>query len=185
MNKAKRDQLIQTLIEVAKLAGKDISRDQIRDDCLDGPHRRPPEDRSPVIYVFALFGKPLKIGKSFAKRGTRLGSHYNPDANSPLAKAILECKDGIKQMCPQEMHAEINDLGKECVGSWMQKYLTLTRLRFDGAIEPMVVELFEVLLQCKLCPLFEGTSRGHGSLKKLQSIDPRALDRLAGLYKLG
>lgn len=179
MKKTERDALIETCIAVAKLAGRDVSRGQIKDDCLDAPHKRPSEDAAPLIYIFLLFDNPLKVGKSIAIRGTRVGNHYNPKTKSSLARAILQCKAPIKQLCPQEMHREIDALEwKEQVESWMERNLTLVRLRFDRRIDPMVVELLEIFLQCKLRPLFEGTSRGAGSLKKLQSIDPCVLERL-------
>ena len=169
-DKAELESLIQVCLEVSKLAGRAISRDQIEEDWQNAPHKKPSEDQMRFIYIFMLpNNEPLKVGMSaFAGRHTELGHQYRPGKGGTLAHAILRCKKKIMDHCPTDMHSELDQLGEGRIESWMVNKLDLIKFRFEKNVDPMAIALLEVFLQCKLNPVFEGAGKGWGSQKKLR-----------------
>jgi len=167
---AELEALKQSCIAVAGLAGSELSSPDIGVDRLEAPHRAPSEDRTRIVYIFFLRQKPLKVGKSAAlRRGTRLGNNYNPSVGGSLAGAILECKDAVKGVAPEELHSEIDSLRRDGIKSWMERNLTLVRFRFNRATAPEVIVLLEQFVRCRVRPLF---AEGWGSRRKQKSLDP-------------
>lgn len=162
MDKAELNAFIQpltkALLEVAELAGSGISPNLIKVEPFLAPHKKPSEEATKLVYVFLHSDTVLKVGMSVGRaRGTRLNNNYNPRVPGTLAERIHSSKDVIKQVCPQEMHSEIDQLTpwKKHIRSWMEKNLTLITFRFDERTNDRMILLFEVFLQCKLNPLLK------------------------------
>ncbi len=136
-------------LEVAKLAGVNISLDDLRIDALSAPHR--PTGLpfgSMAVYVFSYRGTTLKVGKAGPNSDARFRSqHYNAaSAPSTLAASIL--KDSAPIGNP------VVDLSS--VGDWIKQNTDRTNYILKARYGIGVLTLLEAYLQCLLKPVYEG-----------------------------
>ena len=137
---------------VANLADIPFSVEDVSVESLLAPHS--PPTRLPAgkmaVYVFCHQGRTLKVGKAGPNSNARYTSqHYNPgSAHSTLAASLL--KRGT------EMNIQgITDPG---VGDWIKTNTDRYNFLLDSSYHDRLLALLEAFLQCKLDPLFEGSS---------------------------
>ena len=115
------------------------------------PHERPtlPQGKM-AVYVFSTETCVLKVGKVNPGSGLRYKyQHYNPKgANSTLAKSLL----ADKNVCQR------GNLSEKNICDWIQKNTDRVNFLIDEDIDQFVLSLLEAFLQCRLQPIYEGSS---------------------------
>ncbi len=154
------EKLIEDFFEFARISGVPLSRYKIGLEILYAPHHQP--TRLPTgkkaIYVFSTKECCLKVGKAGPKSPPRFTSQpYNPgSALNNLAKSIINSKGLLKSKLPPTMHEEINQLSERNIKSWIENNTTRYHFFIDAELDDLVLALFEVFVQCRFKPLFEG-----------------------------
>ena len=54
------------------------------------------------------------------------------------------------------MHEDVNRLSERNIKSWIENNTTRCHFFIDAELDDLVLSLFEVFVQCRLKPLFEG-----------------------------
>jgi hypothetical protein len=146
-------QLITDFAHVSEIAGVPVNERDIRHESFQAPHQRPklPRDCC-ALYVFSLTTDGsivLKVGKAGPKSAARFESqHYLPGScNSNLGKSIVLNKEQWNRL-------GIPGVEEATIGDWLRN--NTDRDHFFLTASPLVVNLFEVFLHCRLRPLFEG-----------------------------
>ena len=142
------NEIINTFIAVARLAGVTINDDQIRIEDRECPHDSPDlPDRHMAVYVFIHDKVYLRIGKVGSRSHSRFKNHhYNPNSSgSNLAKSILGDND-MKKF----------GLDENNVGDWIRRNTQRIDILIDSSISIFALELLESFLHCKLNPKYEG-----------------------------
>ena len=156
------DKLIEDFLEVARISGVPLSGHKMTTEILSAPHHRParlPAGKK-AIYAFLIKGCCLKVGKAGPKSAPRFTSqHYNPrSTGSNLAKSVLMSRGLSKSILPS-IQSEIDQLSERDIGSWLENNTTRCQLFIDAEVDDLVLSIFEIFLQCRLKPLFEGKTR--------------------------
>ena len=147
--------LIADFVRVAMLSGLSIIERDIAHQTLRAPHTQPTlPDNSQAVYVFSLSNLPftvLKVGKVGPNSNARFQSqHYNPNsAGSNLAKSLLNQKDVWEQL-------GIQSLTERNVGEWIRKHTDRDHFFLSANQAALCLSLLEVVVQCRLHPVFEG-----------------------------
>jgi len=142
--------LLEDFTHIAKLAGIDISLDDITIEILQAPHQSPtslPKGKI-GIYIFKEGENYLKVGKVGPKSNARYTSHhYNPkSAKSNLAASLLSDKETV----------ECYTLTQDNIGAWIKENTTRINLLMDETLGSCTLSLLESFLHCRLDPKFEG-----------------------------
>ena len=140
--------LAEDFVKVAKIAGIDITVDDIEDDVREAPHTAGSFPKGKMaIYIFIHNDEVLKVGKVGSKSAPRFyHHHYAPDSSiSNLAKSLIkDSKSEFFETPPDE----IGDLIK-------QKFDRINYL-LDAKRGDSTLSLFEAFLHCRLKPKYEG-----------------------------
>lgn len=149
------EMLITDFVQVAQLAGLPITTKDITHQELPCPHRPVslPKGKQ-AVYVFWMpdpHEVVLKVGKVGPNSGARFVSqHYLPSSSaSNLAKSLLNDNtfwSSLGVIVPPV----------ESVGEWVRRYTCRTNLYLLSDTGPLALSLFEVFLQCRLKPRYEG-----------------------------
>ena len=148
-------QIISDFIRIANIAGFNTSYSEIQHDLLKAPHEpRKLPDNYQAIYVFSMSSndnRVLKIGKSGKNTKARfLSQHYNPrSCNSNLSKSLLNDAifwKTIRYPKPNE----------DQIGTWLKRNTDRDNFYFLSDLGRYYLSLFEIFLQCRLNPYFEG-----------------------------
>jgi hypothetical protein len=156
-------EVLEAFADAARRNGITIEEKDIQAECLSSPHRRP--SRLPIgkhgVYWFTLRGCCLKVGKVGPLSAARYTSqHHNPQSsNSNLAKSILKSRDRLKKGVPEELHAAIDAISEETVGSWIEQNCTRFNVLIDAKLDDFALTLLESVVQSRFRPIFEGRSR--------------------------
>ena len=155
--------LTSDFLEVARIATISISPDDINVELLPTPHRRPKKLPNGVqaVYWFSVANICLKVGKAGVLSNARFASqHYNPNSsNSNLAKSILNSKERLKTVFPEEIFSSIDSITDLSVGNWIEENTTRCNIYLDAKFDDFVMSFLEIFLQCRLKPIFEGKAR--------------------------
>jgi hypothetical protein len=151
MNDATIQSLLNDFVQVAKLSGIDVSKDDLIFEILGSPHQPPknlPKGRV-AIYVFCYNNHCLKVGKAGPKTKQRFTTqHYNPgSAPSTFADSLLNGQNKIG----------LNTLTKENVGDWIKANTYRFNLLLNKTTNRFSLNLLESFLQARLNPVFEGS----------------------------
>ena len=147
--------LIADFVQVAHIAGFEIDESEIAHKRLLAPHHPPslPKGKQ-AVYTFSLASVPdlvLKVGKAGPRSNARYKSqHYDSRrAKSTLASSLLNTPNqwGLLQ---------IKDINENNVGAWIRKHTDRDDFLIPSSYGPLLLSLFEVFLQCRLQPIFEG-----------------------------
>ncbi len=147
--------LLDDYIHVAKLSGMSISKKDIIHQQLLAPHKPsnlPTGKQAVYIFSFPLpSALVLKIGKVGPNSNARFQSqHYNPKssqsnlANSLLKNPAVWKKQGIQS--PNERNIQ----------AWIKRYVDRDNFLIPSSKDKLLLSLFEIFLQCRLQPYFEG-----------------------------
>jgi len=143
-------QEIADFLSVAKLSGVLISEKDVEIEVLNAPHQPPKvlPNKKMAIYIFFHGTECLKIGKVGPKSQARYTSqHYNPNSsNSNLAKSILKDKS----------MSNIKGISEDNVGKWIKTKTDRINIIVSDKLGISTLTLFEVFLQCRLKPRYEG-----------------------------
>jgi len=149
------DNLISDFIKVAELSGFSIVRKDILHERQTAPHK---PNSLPgnyfAVYVFSLpefENQVLKVGKVGPKSNARyLSQHYNPNSSmSNLAKSLLSSNFFRENKIEKPTEGNVGDWIKE--NTDRENFLFL-----DKPNTQALVNLFEIFLQSRLKPRFEG-----------------------------
>ena len=101
-----------------------------------------------AIYIFIYNNEYLKIGKAGPKTQNRFTyQHYNPSScRSNLAKSLLNDKKMVKK----------HNLKEDNIKTWMKTNLDRTNIYLNMDLGIFTLNLFEIVLQYKFCPKYEG-----------------------------
>ena len=115
------------------------------------PHKPPSNlpENTRAVYVFSTDTHVLKVGKVNPNTKARYTSHhYNQkSSDSNLAKSLLEDQNIVQE----------HELNKENVSDWIMKNTNRVNFLFDAdVVGPLLLNLFEAFVQCKLSPIYEG-----------------------------
>lgn len=141
--------IVANFVQVAKLAGVEISKNDVQIETLKAPHRPTGLPLGAMaVYVFSYNGKALKVGKAGPNSDARYRSqHYNPSsAASTLAASIL--KDGAPVGNPR--------VALSSVGEWIRQNTDRTNYILKAELGIKLLNLLEVYIQCLLKPAYEG-----------------------------
>lgn len=156
------DKLIEDFLKIAYISGVSLSQHKIITEILTAPHHRPAglSAGKKAIYVFLIEEHCLKVGKAGPRSVARFASHhYNTKSSgSNLARSVLKSRDLLKSVLPS-MQSEIDQLSERNIGSWLENNTTRCHFFIDSEVDDLVLSLFEIFLQCRLKPLFEGKTR--------------------------
>ena len=139
------------MVLAAAKGGKiEIPSDAISIEIQPMPHTPPSlPQNTRAVYVFSTDTHVLKVGKVNPKSGARYTSqHYDPKrSNSNLAKSLLKDQDTVRE----------HGLNEENVSDWIKKNTDRVNFLFDAdVVNPLLLNLFEAFVQCKLSPIYEG-----------------------------
>jgi len=144
------EKAVSDFVKVAKLAGKDIKREDIFIEFLKSPHIPPksiPEGKI-AVYIFYYGQICLKVGQVGKKSKARYTSqHYYPNSsNSNLAKSILKHQEVLS----------LSGLTEDNITEWIKTNTARTNILIDAKFGKSVISLMETFLHCRLNPKFEG-----------------------------
>ena len=133
-------------INSARLAGHDISADQIEIEVLERPHLQPvrlPKDYM-AVYLFFTDEACLKIGKVGPKSNARYTSqHYNAaSAASTLAASIIK-------------HMDLS-LDVKTAGDWIKANTHRINILVPASHPQTLLSLCEAFMHLRFNPRFEG-----------------------------
>jgi hypothetical protein len=135
---------------VAKLAGVELSDDDLRIELLPAPHLAPTRLPSGMmaVYVFSRGNEVLKVGKVGPNSHARYTSqHYNPgSAMSTLAGSLLADRDRLGLL----------DLDQSEISGWIKANVDRVNFIVSASLGIHVLTLLEAFLQCRLKPRYEG-----------------------------
>ncbi len=143
-------QLHDEFLAAAKAGNIELTSNAIEIEIQPMPHTQPSLPKNTrAVYVFSTKTQVLKVGKVNPKSGARYTSqHYDPNrSNSNLAKSILNDQNiGLK-----------HELNEDNVSNWIMENTDKVNFLFNAdAVNPWIFNLFEVFVQCKLKPIYEG-----------------------------
>ena len=145
-------ELAEDFTMVANLADISLSVEDVSVESLCAPHS--PPTRLPAgkvaVYVFCHQGRTLKVGRVGPNSNARYTSqHYNPgSAPSTLAASVLKRGTEIG----------LQGISGPGVGDWIKTNTDRYNFLLDSSYPDRLLALLEAFLQCKLDPLFEGSS---------------------------
>ena len=142
--------------EVARLAGIDISHDDLSRESMGCPHE-PPRDLPTgrvAVYVFCFGDRCLKVGKAGPKTKQRFTyQHYHPrSAASTLAASLVK---GQRQI-------GLSGLTEDNVGDWIRQNTFRLNLFLNSTTHRFSLSPLEAFLQARLNPVFEGSGMRQG-----------------------
>ena len=147
--------LIDDYIHERQLSGMSISKKEINHQYLPAPHKPsnlPTGKQAVYIFSFPLpSALVLKIGKVGPKSNARfLSQHYNPKSSrSNLATSLLNNPKVWKLQ-------GIQPPNESNVGAWIKRYVDRDNFLIPSSKDKLLLSLFEIFLQCRLQPYFEG-----------------------------
>ena len=139
--------LMDDFLDVARIAGAHLSKCDLTIEFLKPPHippKRLPTGKA-AVYLFFYDDSCLKVGKVGPNSNARYTSqHYNPaSSRSNLAKSLLRSQ-------------KVEGIEEATVGDWIKQHTTRVNILVDTETGPLVRNLLEAFLQCRLSPEFEG-----------------------------
>ncbi len=154
------NEMVETFIEVARLASVDFGTNEVRPETLSAPHRRPtalPPDTQ-VVYAFLVGSVCLKVGKAGRKTQARFTSqHYSVNAApSTLAKSIINNKSRLLDVLPGLYRSGVEVVNEASIGSWLETNASRFHIFIPSASGQFPLCLLEGFVQCRLLPIFEG-----------------------------
>lgn len=161
MDKGQAENLLQTFLEVVKLADCALPQDGIRLQ-ISPPGECPRTlHEVKIVYAFILGNLCIKVGKAAprTRASGRLRNHYNPRDQGALAFTILHNTERLKAACSPVMRPEVDRISETNVKSWMTEHITCVWFEMDRSADNFTVGFLEAFLQYKLRPLFEGKAQ--------------------------
>ncbi|BBB48289.1 hypothetical protein [Pelolinea submarina] len=149
--------MIYDFLKIAEIAGIKSSYSEIQHDLWKIPQKlKNLPDNYQAVYIFSaplLDNKVIKIGKCGPLSKARyLSQHYNPQScGSNLSKTLLqndEFWDSIHLVKPEE----------NFIGEWVKRNTDRDNFIFSENLGSHYLSLFEIFLQCRYNPIFEGGS---------------------------
>jgi hypothetical protein len=157
------DHLLTDFMEVARLSGFAISREEINSDFHSAPHIRPKKlpPLKQAVYGFILEGRCLKVGQAGPESPPRyISHHYNPrSSESNLAKSLIRSANRLHGEISPEVLQSIKALTENDVGSWIQRRTAQFNILIGAQNKDYELSLLEAFVQCRLRPVFEGRDR--------------------------
>ncbi len=145
--------LIDDYIQVVKLSGLSISKNDIIHQHLPAPHKPsnlPAGKQAVYIFSFPLpSALVLKIGKVGPKSNARfLSQYYNPKSSrSNLAKSLLNNPEVWKLQ-------GIQPPNESNVGAWIKRYVDRDNFLIPSSKDKLLLSLFEIFFKMQTSTLF-------------------------------
>lgn len=136
-------------VEVAKLAGLRITKEEMQVEESFPPHKNPPALPAGfmAVYVFKYGDHCLKVGKAGSKSVARYcNQHYGLNAPSTLARSLIK----------HQSRLSLPNLDESNIGNWIRENTTRINVLLPSTHGPAALALMESFIQCRLNPEFEG-----------------------------
>jgi len=154
------NEMVETFIEVARLALVQFGKHEVQPEIMLAPHRRPTAlpPGTQVVYAFLVGNVCLKVGKAGLKSQARFTSqHYSVNAaTSTLAKSIISNKSALFAVLPASYRPNVEAVNEASVGSWIESNASRFHIFIPSAAGQFPLRLLEGFVQCRLKPIFEG-----------------------------